>query len=384
MVWVQQIWICMGIGVRHHRLGVLEPGNAAALPAPDEVFSAIHFADIHPLQTLAYYKLPNNHILFNLINNLLFHAVDDKVASGRWISLIAYEVFMAAIFFWLTKLFENVGLAFLATIALSLQFFVWGFGFQARGYEVYLLAEWGMVISMLAYLAMPDDGDKAPTNKQLLNFNAGCIVAGYFCIPTFLFIHAALLAFLVVVGVIYKKRNLILWKYQIMALLTVFLCYLPTLCFSGLQSITANKFVTSEIKFANAAQYFQYIAGYFLHFTEDIFSGVSWFGLPMNMVFFLLPLTLLLARKNRTLFLLGLFYIVQWLTVLCIMSVDTAPLFDRVLIGHYSITLFAVLAAFQYYGNLFFNNSKLQVLRWAALPVVSICFISWQPMKAIW
>ena len=53
-------------------------GNLSVKPSNDEVFSAVACAGMHPFQTLSYYMAPNNHILFNLLNNLVFHAAADK------------------------------------------------------------------------------------------------------------------------------------------------------------------------------------------------------------------------------------------------------------------------------------------------------------------
>jgi len=50
-------------------------GNKMAMPAYDEVFSAQNAAGIHPFQCVSYYMLPNNHLLFNLLNGLFFSLI---------------------------------------------------------------------------------------------------------------------------------------------------------------------------------------------------------------------------------------------------------------------------------------------------------------------
>ena len=113
-----------------------------AFPSNDEVFSAVNCAGLHPFQTVSYYMLPNNHLFYNFINNLLFHFVADKVASGRFLSLLFYLAIVLVTFSWLRGLLKSRWLAFLIVVALALQFPVWGFASQARGYELVTLASW--------------------------------------------------------------------------------------------------------------------------------------------------------------------------------------------------------------------------------------------------
>ncbi len=130
-------------------------GNRQALPAYDEVFSAQNSAGINPFQCIAYYMLPNNHLLFNLINNIIFHFAADKVITGRLISLAVYCGFIVLVYRCFYSLFQNRVLAVLAGIAIALQFFTWGFSFQARGYELYLLAEGGCLFPFLPTSGRP-------------------------------------------------------------------------------------------------------------------------------------------------------------------------------------------------------------------------------------
>ncbi len=60
-------------------------GWPQALPSSDEIFSASNCAGIHPFQTISYYMLPNNHIFFNLLNNILFHSFSNKGISKNYL-----------------------------------------------------------------------------------------------------------------------------------------------------------------------------------------------------------------------------------------------------------------------------------------------------------
>ena len=112
--------------------------NGATRPAYDEIFSAVHCAGAHPFQALSYYMLPNNHVFFNTLNSLSFWA-EDKVWSGRLLSLAAFLVFQQLVFLWLRRkmpLAQALG----AALLLSLAFPTLGFASHARGYGLHLMA----------------------------------------------------------------------------------------------------------------------------------------------------------------------------------------------------------------------------------------------------
>jgi len=310
-------------------------GNQMAMPAYDEVFSAQNVAGIHPFQAVAYYMLPNNHLLFNLLNNVFFSAFTDKVATGRVISLAAYTGFVVSGFFWLKHILHSRWLGLLGVLALSVQFPAWGFSFQARGYELYLLAEWGLIISLFSYLAT--------AGKHWLYLNALCAITGYFCLPSFLYIHLAQCLFLACYMLLFKKKEVLFWKYQIAALLITFLCYLPALCFSGLDAIAHNSWVAPMSSYKTALAFsgwmFPYFGGYLTHIFSDVHLG----GFSFNLILLLLPATLLLDKKNKLSVLYGGFYTAMWAVFFMIAIAMKRLPFERNLIGHYSITLMGVI-----------------------------------------
>ncbi|MEK7256918.1 MAG: hypothetical protein AAB316_19340, partial [Bacteroidota bacterium] len=110
----------------------------SAYHATDEVFSTLNFAALPTFQTISYYPLPNNHILFNTINGSLFW-VEDMVQSGQIISMICYMATLCFTWFFLQKYVVTAWLRGLILLVLALQFPVWGFSAQARGYELLLL-----------------------------------------------------------------------------------------------------------------------------------------------------------------------------------------------------------------------------------------------------
>ena len=144
----------------------------------DEVYSAIYGSGIHPFQTITYYMDTNNHILFNIINNLVFHFAADKVFTGRLISLCAYLVLNAAIYLWLKDLLKIRWIAAIITIVVMCQLSTWGFAVRARGYEIYLLCQWVSFIAFYKYVIN--------TNKNWLLLYTIANIAGFYTVPTLL------------------------------------------------------------------------------------------------------------------------------------------------------------------------------------------------------
>ncbi len=340
-------------------------GNNTALPAFDEAFSAQHIADIHPFQGVSYYMLPNNHLFFNFLNNILFHNVTDKVMTGRLISLIAYCATMVTLYFALVPLLKYRLLSLLMCLTLALQFFVWGFSFQARGYELYLLAEWGMFISLFAYIKSG--------NRSWLQLNILSIAVGYFCLPSFLYFHAAQLLFMFLYCIAYKTKETSFWKHQAIAILATYICYLPTLSFSGIEAITNNGYVAPS-KAQTITLFWEgswpMMKVYFAHIFSDMHLGIA----NTALVLLSLPVILITARRQKILALSGLFYLCLWVTFFLITSVMRRAPFERNLIGHYSMSLAGVLVFLHWLIGSFKSNDDRNAPRLIILPVVLVAF----------
>jgi hypothetical protein len=308
-------------------------GNSRVVPGTDEVFSALYCAPLPPFQTVAYYMLPNNHLLFNLLNGTLFGRSADLVHTGRLLSGLAYLATVASVYGWFRGLTGHRLLAAVVALVTALQFPLWGFSFQARGYALYALAHWGAFIGLFGYLRDRRGG--------WLLLNAVCCVVGYAAVPTFLFFHLAQLAF----GVLYQWQQRALdwrfWRYQAGGLLTVYLFYLPALGFSGLAALTSNEYVQSTSPT---------IAGFLPAFSHDLhgfmqycFSTIE-LGVPLSELLSLLPLLLLLARRNTAWFAYGLFYALLLAVAVGLMLGMRHSVNQRNLIGHCSLALALVPA----------------------------------------
>ncbi len=306
-------------------------GSVSANPAYDEVFSALNVAGIHPFLGASYYMLPNNHLLFNLLNNILSRAFADAIASGRLLSLACYIAFAWAAFTGLKNLIQNRWVAFMLTVAMASQFFVWGFSFQARGYELYLLCECGLFISLFAYLS--------GRSNRWLSLHSVCIALGYFCMPSFLYFHAGLVVFIAAYQLLYRQWQLNAWIAQAKGMVLTFLLYLPTLCFSGYNAIGNNHYVAPMARYKDSFAFCQWMFPYFKPYTTHIFSGIAWHGFSFDILLCLLPLLLLLSGRKSKYFLLGLFYAVLVLVFFALVIAMKRLSFERNLIGHYSIAL---------------------------------------------
>lgn len=307
-------------------------------PAYDEIFSAVHCAGMHPFQTVSYYMLPNNHLLFNVLNSLLPLTPEDKVMSGRLISLLAFLA-TQQIAFSVLKQKMSLPAALGAVLLLSLSLPTLGFASQARGYSLQLLAGWCVVAGLWRYF---DKGDRLAGRWMLLG-----IVAGYALLPSFLFFHIAVVFFALIMQWHSGRWNISFWKYQLLAAAFVFMFYLPALSFSGLEAFTGNKYVRAEDKslWEFAGQFFG-LSDFFMNYAfSSIFTEKTY---PVLHVLYLLPLSLFLSKnkENRA---IAVFYSLMWLSVvLIVLGMKKIP-FSRNLIVQYSIGLGIILYTIYYW-----------------------------------
>ncbi len=301
-------------------------------PAYDEVFSAVNCAELHPLQTISYYMLPNNHLYFNFLNNVLFSWYHDPVSTGRFLSLVAYIGVALCAFHWLQQLMGNRFFALLAVIPVALQFITWGLGAQARGYELQLLCAWGAFLTIIYYLQTP--------NNRLLRLNALFCIVGFSLVSTFLFYYVA--QTIVVVSSMAYRRQIkpTFLKYQAVIIAMVFLLYLPAFCFSGVSAFTANRYVTPL-----APTWQAFVPDFFnivKYFINCCFSMLCGEDRTINFILFFLPLSLFFFKNKRDRS-IAFFYTVLWLTYIFISLYMRRYSFTRNMAIHYSITMAIVV-----------------------------------------
>jgi len=283
-------------------------GNSLVHQGFDEVFSAVNCASLPPLQVLSYYMLPNNHILFNFLNSVLFHFAPDKVLTGKLISLVCYWGIIIAVFYFLSQFIKDRLLVIIATLVICFQFPVWGFGFEARGYEFCNLSSWVSFLAVINYAI----GKQVKWLYLLSLFS----IIGYFTIPTFLCFHIGVLLFGVIWMLIAKSFDKKFWLSQLFVSAFVYLLYLPAICFSGLQAFTANRYVTATT-FTFQAFYkegLNIFTDYLNYYSSNFILGHN----IADLILFLLPLALFLFYKNKVNLLLASFYVAIWLSCITV------------------------------------------------------------------
>lgn len=331
----------------------------------DEVFSAQNAAGIHPFQAVSYYMLPNNHVFFNLLNDVFFHWANDKVVTGRIISLLAYEGVILALFYWLRRITRNSWFAFFASAVLCFQWLTWGFAYQARGYELYLLAEWGMLISFLAYTQAQ--------RRRWLYINLLCSIVGYFTIPSFLYFHLTQLLFAAVYFIARRKGGAAFWKSQLAIMLLTFLCYVPLLCFSGIDAIIKNGYVSPWKH--HEANFWNWMTDYLIRYFNHLFSITKYYGSKKIYWFFLIPSPALFAwRRNKLVFFTACFYVLSWVVFFLLTLQMVHVPFERNLIGNYSLTIMACLLMIYWVFGLLPRNVLGKSLQFLAVAAsLAIC-----------
>jgi hypothetical protein len=330
-------------------------------PAYDEIFSAVYGATGHPLQTLAYYMLPNNHILFNVVNNLLFHPFD-KIISGRVISLLAYLGVLLAVFYWFKNLNCGSVNAFFATLLIAVQFPVLGFSSQARGYEMQLLAGWIAFISLFKYYENNKNG--------WLKWHCFACIIGYATIPSFMYFHVAILTFSSLYQLYNRKLDLSFWKYHLICCSMLILFYLPAFCFSGFSSFSDNPTVKASEE--TIPQFLHLLSDKLLYFVSFCFSSLFGEYNIINYLLFFLPLALI-CFKNRLYRMMGVFYLLVWVMFILLVVYFKKIPFSRTLIIQYSVTQFMVV--FTLFSVIRFLARRSHLNMQAIFPLVSLLLI---------
>ena len=185
--------------------------------------------------------LPNNHLLFNVLNGGLFGGLGKLtwlLATGRVISGLAYAATVVVVYRTLASLTGQRLLALGLALLAATQYSLWGFGSQARGYALYALLHWLALATLLGYWRQPTRGRRWG--------NALAVALGYATVPTFLFYHAAQLLAAAAVQLRRRQWEGSFWRAQAAALVGVYWFYLPALCFSGLAALTANPYVKAH------------------------------------------------------------------------------------------------------------------------------------------
>ena len=303
--------------------------------------------------------LPNNHVFFNLLNNIIFHAVDDKTVSARVLSMTFYWSIILILFAVFKSLFKNKWLALVAALLMAVQFPILCFGCQGRGYELMALCEW---VTFLSFLKYKMGGDSKWLYVMLI---AAC--AGYFAVPIFMYFHAAVILFAFFLQLSARKLDVQFWKFQVVCAVVVCLLYLPCFCFSGVSAITSNPWMTirqsySEIWSNRVDTCHEYM--------DFCFCNVGRGNYFPDLALYLLPFTLLFYRNNVIARRLGLFYCCMWgILVFFVLKMRVYPM-DRALPGQFSVTLMFVLYAIYLGISVITSTTSVRILAPISMTVI--------------
>lgn len=353
-------------------------GQQSSPLSTDEAFSVLNFAKKPLGHLLTYYPLPNNHIFFNLLNHFAGGLTGDFVLSGRILSGIFYCLLIAGNYIFILRHTHNGLLSFLGSALLAQQLMVWGFGSQARGYELLYLLQWGSFVAFYQYFF----DDKCDKVVQLLMLIL-CNILAAWTIPSFLYFlfFEIVAAFLIC---IYRRQSeTLFWRAILLSLIGAFLVHVPVFCYSGLASVFSNKYVSGT-----QSSYYQVFHDWLLYFRDQVsFStfGFASFHSLAALSFFILPFVLFfLFRKHlksvRPLLFLCL---IIWLALFCmviymkqlpvlraigfqmhiylLLLVCTFVLFMKNLIRNKAIlnASFTLLIVAASYGNYIYNKSAM-------------------------
>ncbi len=223
----------------------------------DEIYTIQHFILTSPINTVSDYHVPNNHILFNLINNFYLkivgisslHELFDNAWKLRIIPLIysfitAYYIYKIGC----KHINRTVGLLTLVLFITSLTFY--NFSLQIRGYGLSIMLGVIIVHFILNYLKY--------LNKKDIIIIGFLSFLLFYSIPSNLYFLASIIIALGLYNIIYKRKTGDLFhnKYShliyaiIVGILFTVLLYIPIISdvFSNEHVRPGNYLILSRLK----------------------------------------------------------------------------------------------------------------------------------------
>ena len=209
----------------------------------DEIWTYLNFTRRGPLVALTYYPAPNNHVLYSLLSSFTVQLHPDSALFQRIPTLLA-----SIATFWLLLVLllrhSTFRWAVFGMFIFYSNYIIFYYGFQARGYEIQLLA----FIAGLGAILELRSLDTQYHNAAWITFGASSIL-GLITIPTYVY---PLFSLILLLGLgLFDNNNrgkITLLKRAAVIVVVVFsttsIFYLPILVISGPHSFFANRFVT--------------------------------------------------------------------------------------------------------------------------------------------
>lgn len=303
--------------------------------AADEVFSAINFASLPSFQALSYYALPNNHLLYNFINGAIFSWSNNLVLTGRIVSLCCYIAVLWITWGFLKKWITSNWLRWPVLFILAVQFPVWGFSGQARGYELLLLCSMLSIITFWNYWV-----EQKPGNLLL---HSVCNIAGMLTVPSYLYWWSGLLLAALLVMIWERRSDWIFIRASLAGAACTIIFFLPLLSFSGSAALTENKYVQAEsvttiyfLTHLNAQNYFNGLFyEWFCLSTNYVITGIAIVFLPILIFFY--------PKNNKRYHALMILYFSMMIALLILLIIMKRMPFYRNLIAHGYLALMIIV-----------------------------------------
>lgn len=329
--------------------------------ANDEVFSALNFANQSAWQIVSYYPLPNNHIFFNLLNHFVSGLSIDPVMSGKVISLFFYILLVFGNYLFLKRFIAGKWLLVPVLLVLSLQFMVWGFGHQARGYALYTFSGWLAFVTF--YLYQLEHKDKLLVLNMLAN------IIGIWTIPSFLYFILFQGLAMMVFNVREQRINFRYWYFFLLTGLAIYIAYTPVLLFSGIRSLAGNGYVRPEtMSTLELLRFFESCHTAYIQQCFGFACDIAW----LRLLIFAFPVVLIFSIDKKIRLLGWLYLLLGFATIGAIVVMNRFP-FNRNFSGHFHIALLLALLAIYHFSAVF----SRPVVRHAYLIIFSCFCLCW-------
>lgn len=247
---------------------------AATLPVSyDEAWTYLNFTTKSPIVSLAYYPVPNNHILHSLITNFTQYIPGLSPLFRLRISSIFVNLLIWITAYGFARRFFSEKMAWALVAVGAMLFMSVYYSVMSRGYALVVLF---FVGAMYAAFHITKSGGRL---RHWAWFSV-CSVLGFFTMPSFLYPFLTLHIWIVVCNRKLIARQIV---FGLATAACTALLYLPVVAVNGIGALTSNPFVRP----ISRQEVMERIPGYFADTLRDIF------GMPHQLVAAFLAVSLL-------------------------------------------------------------------------------------------
>ncbi len=283
----------------------------------DEVHTYTHFSGIGIFSSMAYYPLPNNHILHNVCSVFFLSLPIGRLVAIRLISFLAS--FVSTFYFYkMASKIVTPKASILATALFSFSYPFVLYSNQARGYSLIILFA---VLCCYAYLCIINETNKL---KYIILYSLSSIL-GFYAIPSFLYFFVVINALMLLTTLIpfNRKRIVQFITANLVIAVITFLLYLPIIQRNSWEALSQHSGLPpgetrgiSELIKAHLYALRDYIAG-----TNAV--GFDWIYLLLGIV------AVSIIRKNKTSRYTGLMIMALILSPVVIINIHQTVPFTR-------------------------------------------------------